>query len=457
MNFEIPQKIKSTASAIEKAGFTVHLVGGCVRNMLMKIPVKDWDLATNATPEKVQELFPDSYYENTYGTVKIPFDEDKKEFIEITTYRTESEYADARHPESVSWGNTIEEDLSRRDFTCNAIAVNITSSQTENNYLVDPYKGQDDISNKIIRAVGTASDRFQEDALRLMRAIRFATQLQFTIEENTWKALQENAQKISNVSWERIRDELLKILASDNPEKGILLLDESGLLSYIIPELLKGKGISQERPGRHHVNDVFTHNLLALQHTPATDPIVRLATLIHDVGKPNVATQDEDGLIIFHNHEVVGARIASQIAERLKLSKKQREKIFTLVRWHMFSVDETVTEHAVRKFLRRVGVENVSDMIDLRIGDRLGSGTQTAESWRLKRFKEMIEKELNPPFSINDLAIDGTDIMKELNIKPGRKVGEILKTLFEEVDQDLSLNTREYLIQRIKVLNKNST
>jgi putative nucleotidyltransferase with HDIG domain len=452
MNTSIPQQVIDLTQALETAGFSVHLVGGCVRNMLMDIPVKDWDLATNATPEKIQELFPESYYENTYGTVKIPFDEEKKDFIEVTTYRTESEYTDARHPESVSWGSTIEEDLSRRDFTCNAIAIKIVNGKCTIENLIDPYNGQADISNKVIRAVGTASDRFQEDALRLMRAVRFAAQLQFTIEENTWKALQEYAQKISNVSWERIRDELLKILASDSPEKGIILLDESGLLSYIIPELLKGKGISQERPGRHHVHDVFTHNILALQHTPATDPIVRLATLIHDVGKPDVASQDQDGLIIFYNHEVVGARIASQIAERLKLSKKQREKIFTLVRWHMFSVDETVTGHAVRKFLRRVGVENVSDMIDLRIGDRLGSGTQTAESWRLKRFKEMIEKELNPPFSINDLAIDGTDIMKELNIKPGRKIGEILKTLFEEVDQDLSLNTKDHLIKRVHEL-----
>jgi putative nucleotidyltransferase with HDIG domain len=453
MNTSIPQRILDLTTSLKTAGFSVHLVGGCVRNILMEIPVKDWDLATNATPESIQNLFPDSYYENTYGTVKIPFDEEKKEFIELTTYRTESEYTDSRHPESVNWGSTIEEDLSRRDFTCNAIAMEITSTEPTISHLIDPYSGQKDITNKIICAVGNPEERFQEDALRLMRAVRFATQLQFTIEVNTWRAIQDNAQNISHVSWERIRDELLKILASESPEKGIMLLDESGLLAYILPELLKGKGISQERPGRHHVHDVFTHNLLALQRTPATDPIVRLATLIHDVGKPDVATEDENGLIIFYNHEVVGARIASQIAERLRLSKKQREKIFTLVRWHMFSVDETVTEHAVRKFLRRVGVENVSDMIDLRIGDRLGSGTQTAESWRLIRFKDMIEKELNPPFSINDLAIDGTDIMTELNIKPGKKIGEILKTLFEEVDQDLTLNTREYLINRIHELN----
>lgn len=448
----IPPIVTQSVATIHDAGFSVYLVGGCVRNILMGIDVTDWDLTTNATPDQIQTLFPDSYYENTYGTVKVPFDSEKKQFIEITTFRKESNYSDGRHPESVEWGNTIEDDLSRRDFTCNAIAIDISSGTFNSELLVDPYDGQSDIKQKIIRAVGDPQERFAEDALRLMRAIRFATQLAFTIEENTWNAIVQTHALIEKVSWERIRDELLKILSSQTPDTGITLLDDAKLLAYILPELIKGKGVSQERPGRHHVNDVYTHNLLALHHTPSTDPIVRLATLLHDVGKPDVAQADENGLVIFHNHEVVGAKIVHAIAERLRLSKKQKEKIVTLVRWHMFSVDETVTEHAVRKFLRRVGVENVSDMIDLRIGDRLGSGTQTAESWRLIRFKDMIEKELNPPFSVNDLAIDGTDIMKELNIKPGPQVGTLLHQLFDEVDADLSLNTKEYLIKRIHEL-----
>lgn len=454
MKYNIPQKVLDIAQTLTSNQFSVYLVGGCVRNILMNIPVKDWDLATSAKPEQIQELFPNSYYENKFGTVKIPLDEEKTEFIEITTYRTESDYKDNRHPEEVVWGESIEVDLSRRDFTCNAIAISVENGKFDIENIIDPYEGQKDIQSKIIRAVGNPTERFQEDALRLMRAIRFATQHNFTIEDTTWKAIQDNSHLIQNISWERIRDEILKILASDAPHYGIALLDEAELLQYIFPELMKGKGLSQERPGRHHVHDVFTHNLLALKHTPATDPIVRLATLLHDVGKPYVAASDDQGLIIFHNHEVAGARIVNEITQRLRLSKKEREKIFLLVRWHMFSVDDTITDHAIRRFIRRVGVENVSDMIDLRIGDRLGSGTKTAESWRLKRFKDMIEKELNPPFSINDLAIDGNDIMKELNIKPGKKVGEILQTLFEEVDQDLSLNTREYLIKRIHELNK---
>lgn len=452
MKYDIPQKVLDVVTALTDNEFSVYLVGGCVRNILMHIPVKDWDLATSAKPEQIQELFPDSYYENKFGTVKIPMDEEKTEFVEVTTYRTESDYKDNRHPEEITWGSNIEEDLSRRDFTCNAIALPVENGKLAIDNLIDPYEGQKDIELKKIRAVGNPTERFQEDALRLMRAIRFATQHNFSIEDTTWKAIQNNSHLIKNISWERIRDELLKILASDAPYYGVTLLDEAGLLQYIFPELTKGKGLSQERPGRHHVNDVFTHNLLALKYTPATDPIVRLATLLHDVGKPYVAASDEQGLIIFHNHEVVGARIVNEITQRLRLSKKEREKIFLLVRWHMFSVDDAITDHAIRRFIRRVGVDNVSDMIDLRIGDRLGSGTKTAESWRLKRFKDMIETELNPPFSINDLAIDGNDIMKELNIQPGRKVGEILQTLFEEVDQDLSLNTKDYLLKRVKEL-----
>jgi tRNA nucleotidyltransferase (CCA-adding enzyme) len=183
--------------------------------------------------------------------------------------------------------------------------------------------------------------------------------------------------------------------------------------------------------------------------TPSRDPLVRLAALLHDIGKPYSAGKDEHGLITFHNHESIGAKLVTDIADRLRLSKKQKEKLQTLVRWHMFTVDEHITDSAIRRFIRRVGLENVKDVIDLRIGDRLGSGLERAESWRLKKFKERIEKELHPPFSINDMVIDGNDVMKELNIKPGPIVGKILNRLFEEVDEDLSRNNKEYLLKRI--------
>lgn len=451
---KINPQVLTLYNRLTSAGFEVYFVGGCVRNMLLNIEPKDWDLTTNAIPSEIQSIFPDSFYDNLFGTVGVPVDSSDSEsphVIEITTYRTESSYENHRKPTSVSWGKTIEEDLSRRDFTVNAIALSV---ERDTYNLIDPFNGQKDILDKIIRAVGNPEERFKEDALRLMRAVRFATQLSFSIEEKTLEAISQDASLIEHVSGERIRDELLKILGSDYPYEGILLLDSVGLLDYLLPELKLGKGISQTRPGRHHTTDVFTHNVLSLKNCPSIDPIVRLATLLHDAGKPMVASTDEDGYVIFYNHEVAGARIMRTIAERLRLSKKQKEKAITLIRWHMFTVDENITDSAIRRFIRRVGVENVKDMMDLRIGDRLGGGTQVAESWRLKKFKERVTSELNPPFSINDLVIDGNDIMKELNIEPGRQIGVILKTLFEEVDEDLSRNTKEYLIPRIHELSK---
>jgi tRNA nucleotidyltransferase/poly(A) polymerase len=232
-----------------------------------------------------------------------------------------------------------------------------------------------------------------------------------------------------------------------------MLLKDSGLLGIILPELLEGVGVSMVRPGRHHTTDVFMHNVLSVKFCPSTDPLVRFATLLHDAGKPKVAAKDEEGLVIFHNHEVAGARIAAAVCDRLKFSKKDKEKIVNLIRWHMFSVNENQTNATIRRFIRKIGVENVKDMMDLRVADRLGGGTQTAESWRLKLFKEKIEEQLKPaPFSINDMVIDGNDIMKILDIKPGPMIGKILNEIFAEVDENLELNNKEYLEKRIKEL-----
>ncbi len=454
-NISIPQSVLEIYNRLQEAHFEVYLVGGSVRDMFLGKPIKDWDFTTNATPEEMLAHFPDGFYDNQFGTVGIPVEiNGEKSVVEITTFRTERDYQDGRHPTSVAWGKTIEEDLERRDFTINAMALKLTPHDSSfTTQLIDPFNGKKDLENHVLRAVGDSTKRFKEDALRLMRAIRFATQFSFTIDEETWKSILEDSMLLPMISAERIRDELLKILASDFPYEGVMLLKNAGLLQYILPELLEGIGVSQERPGRHHTTDVFTHNIMALKYTPSIDPVVRFATLIHDIAKPRVQGADNDGYVIFYNHEIVGAQIAYEIANRLHFSKKERQKIVTLIRWHMFTVDEHITDAAVRRFIRRIGVDNVKDMIDLRIGDRLGSGTQTAESWRLKLFKERIEKELAPgPFSINDLAIDGNDIMKELNIQPSRKIGELLQKLFEEVDEDLSKNTRDYLLKRLKSL-----
>jgi tRNA nucleotidyltransferase/poly(A) polymerase len=448
----IPDQVLKVYKALEENHFEAYFVGGSVRDLILKRKIKDWDLTTNATPEQILKIFPDGFYDNKFGTVGIPVKLGEEDHVvEVTTYRTETAYKDNRHPETVSWGKTLEEDLSRRDFTINAIALKIGEKNVFE--LVDPYGGEKDIKKKILRAVGDPNLRFKEDALRLLRAVRIATELQFTIEKKTWEKVVEDASLIEHISAERIRAELLRILGSEHAYEGVLLLKDSGLLGIILPELLEGVGVSMVRPGRHHTTDVFTHNLLSLKFCPSTDPIVRFATLLHDSGKPKVMAKDSEGYVIFHNHEVAGAKIAAAICDRLKFSKKEKEKIVTLIRWHMFSVNENQTDATVRRYIRKIGVDNVKDMMDLRVADRLGGGTQTAESWRLKLFKAKIEEQLKPaPFSINDMAVDGNDIMKLLQIKPGPKVGEILQKLFEEVDEDLSKNNKEFLLNRVKEL-----
>ncbi len=316
--------------------------------------------------------------------------------------------------------------------------------------LVDPFKGRSDLEKKVLRAVGEANTRFNEDALRLMRAVRLATQLGFTIEETTWQAVQKNSQLIANVSTERVRDELAKILESSKPAEGVKLLYESGLLTVILPELVAGVGINQK--GTHHKDDVFTHSLKSLEHCRNSNWVVRLAALIHDIGKPpaHVVRGNKD---TFYNHEIIGARIARQIADRLKLSKADREKLYTLVRWHMFSVSEFLTDAAVRRFINRVGRENTEDMLDLRIADRLGSGSKES-SWRLEQFKERLVQVQKHIPSVRDLKVNGRDVMEALKISPGPRIGEILEKLFEEITEDPTKNEREYLLGRIKELGR---
>jgi tRNA nucleotidyltransferase/poly(A) polymerase len=450
----IPEEILKIYRKIQDAGFQVFLVGGCVRNILLQKPIKDWDMTTAAMPEQILEIYKDGFYDNAFGTVGLPFEiSGVKQVVEMTTFRTEAGYSDRRHPGKVSWGKSLEEDLARRDFTINAIAMKLeTKPEGLVHILIDTYDGQKDLENKIIRAVGDPKQRFKEDALRLLRAVRIATELSFEIQDDTWTEIISDAPLIKEVSGERIRIELLRILKSDNAYEGIMLLKDSGLLKYILPELLEGVGVSQKRPGRHHTDDVFTHNLLSLKFCPSTDPVIRLTALLHDVGKPKVMSKDKDDLVIFHNHEVAGAKIAGIICERLKFSRIDKERVVNLIRWHMFGVNENQTDGAIRRFIRKIGVKNVKDMMDIRIADRLGSG-RPADSWRLKLFKEKVEEQLRPAkFSINDLAIDGNDIMKELKIKPGPKIGEILQKLFQEVEEDLSKNNKEFLLKKIQEL-----
>lgn len=454
MKFKIDKGALKIVHELEKNGFEGWIVGGAVRDMLLGIGSYDWDVTTSAKPEEIVPLFIDSFYDNEYGTVKVagkhlreqfdiePGEIDDSILYDITTYRSESEYSDKRRPDSVVWGKTVEEDLKRRDFTINAIAINLREE------IVDPYGGQEDIKNKLVKAVGNASERFEEDALRIMRAIRISAQLGFAIETQTLIALKEKVPNLKAVSWERIGAETMKLLGTEHSADGIQLMVNCGIIDIVIPELLETKAVKQ---GGHHIYDVFTHSLEALRACSSTDPVVRLATLLHDIDKPVVAKAEGVRGVTFYNHEVSGARTAKRIAERLKLSKKDQDRIFTLVRWHMFVYESKMTDASIRRFIRRVGKENIHDMMALRIGDRIGGGSK-ATSWRLTELQKRIGEQFYEPLSLKDMNIDGAEIMRILDIKPSRKIGEILNTLFEEIIEDSSKNTKEYLEKRVKEL-----
>ncbi len=461
----VDKKLLEMLKKVDGAGYEVAIVGGGVRDVLAGKATNDWDLTTNAKPKEILKLFPNAFYNNRFGTVGIPLTKseirnpksetkegDHVEIVEITTYRTEKSYSDSRHPDEVEWGQTLEEDLARRDFTINAMGLRFADGKLATSP-VDPFDGQKDLINKIVRAVGDANERFGEDALRMLRAVRFATTLEFEIEAETKKAIRVNAQLITKISGERIRDEVFKIIADSNSDRGFELMREFGLLKYFLPEVDICFGVEQKSPKRHHIYDVGKHLVMSMKTCPSGDPIVKFATLLHDIGKAKVAAVTEEGVRTFYNHEVVGAHQALVVADRFHLSAFDKERVFRLVRWHQFSVTEEQTDKAVRRFIKNVGLLNVPAMMDLRAGDRLGGGLEEAEGWRLKLFKRRIEDVLKKPFSVSDLKVNGKDVMETLNIKPGPKVGEILNKLFEEVEEDYKKNEREYLLGRLQELN----
>jgi tRNA nucleotidyltransferase (CCA-adding enzyme) len=471
MNLQLPEYVLGIINKFQKKGYEIYIVGGAVRDIIMGKLVYDWDFTTNATPEEILNLFANAYYGNIYGTVGIPPKVKGERPYEITTYRKEFGYSDVRHPDKISWGKTIEEDLSRREATISAMALTIDSKDDKKNaykketpsflltaspslILIDPYYGQKDLKLKIFRAVGDPNERYHEDALRMMRAVRISAQLGFKIEDKTLTGIKNNSFLINKIAKERVRDELIKILASPYPSDGIILLRNTGLLEQIIPELEKCFGVEQKSPGRHHIYDVGTHSVLSLKYCPSKDPIVRFATLIHDIGKPITYRKLENGIITFYNHEVVSTKIATRIADRLRFSNKDREKLIKLVRYHQFTVDEKQTDSAIRRFLRNVGLENVPDILDLRVGDRLGGGAQET-SWRLEEFKKRLIEVQKQPFTVHDLKINGRDVMKILNISPGPKVGEILQQLYNEVVKKKIANEKKVLIKRLGEISPN--
>jgi poly(A) polymerase/tRNA nucleotidyltransferase (CCA-adding enzyme) len=465
----IPAAVLGLIQDLKRAGYEAHIVGGCVRDLLSERVPHDWDLTTNARPEQILGVFPQGKYENDFGTVIVPVkvaDENKLALVaEITTYRSEKDYSDRRHPDTVSFETRIDADLSRRDFTINALAADITLAKedftkifdnveaalelrqiTPEQYnIIDLFGGISDLKRGIIRAVGEPDSRFREDALRLLRAIRFSCQLNFVLEPKTERAIVKLAGSLKFVAKERIRDELIKILSSDRPAVGIESLRNLKLLQYIMPEILAGVDLEQNH---HHIYTVYKHSLLSLQYCPSTQWPVRLAALLHDIGKPKTH-KFIDGQATFYNHEYAGARIAEKIMTRLKFSGADSERVVNLVKNHMFyyNVGE-VTAASVRRLVAKTGKENLKDLIDIRVADRLGSGVKVAKPYKLRHLEYMLEKVQNDPISVKMLKINGTDLMQELNIPPSPKLGAILEILLSEVIEDPELNLRKLLLER---------
>lgn len=449
--FKIPNEVSHVTETLQRAGFKAFLVGGCVRDLIIGREPKDWDVTTNAKPEEIQALFPKNFYENDYGTVGVVNESVTHEtlkVIEVTPFRLEGKYSDFRHPDSVIFSTNLEDDLKRRDFTINAIALDPSQGQ-----LIDPYKGQEDIKDKVIRAVGNPEERFGDDALRLMRAVRLSTDLEFSIDRETANAIESSANLLSKISAERVRDEFSKIIMTPNPMQGIILCQRLGLLKHIIPEIEEGIGMEQNGD---HIYDIWEHNLRALNHSADRGwPLhVRLAALLHDVGKSRTRVWSKDkNDWTFYGHDVVGGRMSDKILTRLKYPKDLIETVAKLVRYHLFFSDiDKITLSAVRRIVRNVGPENVWDLMKVRACDRIGMGRPKETPYRLRKYESMIEEAMRSPVSVGMLKIDGQKIMEITELSPGPKIGFILHALLEEVLDDPNLNREEYLDKKAREL-----
>lgn len=446
MFLKIPEAVTQVTQSLENAGFEAFLVGGCVRDHLMGIVPKDYDVTTNATPEQIIKIFGDdqTYYDNAFGTVGVKTESEdlSLKIVEVTPYRLESGYSDNRHPDSVQFSQKIEDDLSRRDFTINAIAYSPSQG-----HIIDLYDGIKDIEIKVIRTVGNPDKRFGEDALRLLRAVRFASQLDFVIESGTLQSLFVNHETLSNVSRERIKDEFSKLLMTKNPSAGIFILLQSKLLQYISKDLVNAVGVSQNK--KAHKYDVFEHLVRSLQYAADQNFSfeVRLAALFHDIAKPHTKRTSGDKTTFF-GHEVVGERVTRITLNELKFSRETIDYVCMLIRWHMFFSDpDQITLTAVRRMIARVGETAIWDLIKLRQCDRIGTGRPNANPYRLRKYVSMIDEALKDPVSLKTLKVNGELLMKH-GFVAGKQLGNVLYALFDEVLEDPSKNTQEYLVTR---------
>ncbi|MGH4118541.1 CCA tRNA nucleotidyltransferase [Clostridium sp.] len=433
----IPKDVKIILDTLKNSGYESYIVGGCVRDFIMGISVpKDYDIATSALPEEIIRLFLKTIPTGIkHGTVTVMI---SGEGYEVTTYRIDGEYMDNRRPEAVTFVSNLKEDLARRDFTINALALNAEHG------VIDYFGGLEDLEEKIIRAVGEPNKRFQEDALRMLRAIRFAARLEFHIEEKTLDAIKVNCNLILNISGERIRDELCKMLVSNNATKALRLLEETKLLGLILPELQKAVGFNQLNP--HHDKDIFKHTLAVVENCPF-ELNLRVAALLHDIGKPDCFTIDEGGVGHFYGHDKRGVILAQQILKRFKFDNDSIDKISILVKEHM-NVLEKPTTTSVKRLINRVSVNLIFDLFVLQRADALGSRSPEI---RLEQIDIMEEKtrsilESKVPLSISELAVNGSDLMVEFSLKKGQEIGKMLKFLLEKTLENPELNSKEQLL-----------
>ena len=436
---KIPDTLFKIAAILKQQNYQCFLVGGAVRDLIRQKPVKDYDLATDALPEQVQAIFRRVIPTGIkHGTVTVLF---KGQSFEVTTFRIDGKYEDHRRPEEVIFTPSIMEDLSRRDFTINAIAYNLITHD-----IYDPFNGRGDIKKKIIRAIGVPQERFNEDGLRLLRACRFAAQFDYTVEEATRNAVTDCAACIDHISAERIRDELVKIILSPDPVYGLELMRKCTLLKRILPEL--EKGLNQEQRSLHEY-DVYYHSLYTCEGAPRDSLEIRLAALLHDIGKSYTLDYNEAGEPIFYHHEQVSAQLAGDILKRLKFPNCTIETVVHLIRNHMFHYTEDWSDGAVRRFIAKIGLEFFPALIELRKADQYGSARKKGESHSLQeligRVQQIISRDT--ALSVKNLALSGNDIMQQLNLEPGKSVGIILNFLLESVLEDPALNTRSKLLE----------
>jgi tRNA nucleotidyltransferase (CCA-adding enzyme) len=446
---DFPKEVEIVIKKIEERGYEAFLVGGCVRDILRGVEPHDFDVATNASPEEIKKIFKKSFYDNVFGTVTVltGSNEERLKKIEVTTYREEEGYNDQRHPEKVNFVKNIEDDLKRRDFTINAMAISLGKN------VIDPFSGKKDLEDRVIRAVGNPKERFSEDALRMMRAVRFFCSLNFEIEKKTKKAIKENAELLKNISSERIRDEFVKIMMTPRASEGVEELRKLSLLEQFLPELVEGYEVAQSK---HHIYDCYKHSIYSLRYAVKKNYSlhVRMAALLHDIGKPR-SKEGEGEKATFHNHEIIGAKMTRNILNRLKFKKEDREKIVLLVRYHLFyyNVGE-VTESSVRRLLRKVGRENIDELLEVRMADRIGSGVPKAEPYRLRHMRYLIEKVSQDAIDTGMLKITGNDVMEMMSISPGPLIGDILNILLLKVINEPELNSEDDLKKEIEKIKK---